>query len=540
MAIKLFGFKIGRDDAPNPLENQSFAAEDNLDGALQVAPMAGAYGTYIDIEGAIKGEAEAITRYREMTMFPEAEYAVDDIINEAIVVEENKGPVVIRLDDLELSDGIKTKVKEEFDEILDLLDFHSQCYEIFRRWYVDGRLYYHLVVNVKRPQEGIQELRYIDPRKIRKIKHENKKPVGNDGPAGQGVPVVVPGPQFYLFNEAGLDGAGKQAGQNIKIASDSISYNHSGLLDPKKSMVVSHLHKALKPYNQLKMLEDALVIYRISRAPERRIFYVDVGNLPRVKAEQYLHDIMVKFKNKVVYDSTTGDISDDRHQRTMLEDYWLPRREGGKGTEISTLPGGQNLGEIEDVLYFRKKLYRAMNVPPSRMEQDGGFNIGRSAEITRDEVKFGKFITRLRLRFSHLFLNLLEKQLRLKGIITSEDWIGMKKHIHFDWMKDTHFIELQEQEISRARIELLNEADSFVGNYFSKEWIRKNVLRQTDDEIKEIEKQINSESEEDSTSNEVEMASQMAQIAPPPVEGPPGAEAEEPEAPSEPKPPQDD
>jgi len=489
MAVKLFGFTIGREDEENPAKIQSFAEKENLEGALQISPLAGAYGTYLDIEGAAKNEAELITRYREMVMYPEAEYAVDDIVNEAIVTSVGQGPVDILLDHLKQSSSIKTKIQNEFYEILTLLDFGNQCYDTFRRWYVDGRLYYHIIIDVDNPKKGIQELRYIDPRKIRKVKHLKK--VGAKSGDGQTVPVTTNGAEYFIYNERGLDQKG--GGNGIKIAKDSICYTHCGLLDARKSMIISHLHKAIKPYNQLKMLEDAVVIYRISRAPERRIFYVDVGNLPKIKAEQYLRDIMVKFKNRLVYNAGTGEISDEREHRTMLEDYWLPRREGGRGTEISTLPGGQNLGEIEDVQYFRKKLYKAMNVPASRLEQESGFNVGRSAEITRDEVKFGKFVTRLRSRFGQLFLNLLETQLRLKGVLTAEDWEEFKPNIYFDWQKDTHFIELQETEILRSRVELLRDMEEFKGEYFSKEWLRKNILRQSDEDIDMIDKQINSE-----------------------------------------------
>ena len=491
MAVKLFGFTIGREEEDSS-KNQSFAPPENLDGALQLAPLAGAYGTYLDLQGTAKNEAEVITRYREMVMYPECEYAVDDIVNEAIVFQEDKAPVSIVLDRLEQSKSIKNKIQAEFNTIMDQLDFQNQCYEIFRRWYVDGRLYYHIIIDVDNPQKGIQELRYVDPRKIRKVKQTKKTKTASGN--GQSVTTEAPGTEFFIYNSSGLDKKGQ--GQDLKIAKDSVCYVHCGLLDARKSMVVSHLHKAIKPYNQLRMLEDALVIYRISRAPERRIFYVDVGNLPKMKAEQYLRDIMTKFKNRMVYNAGTGEISDEREHRTMLEDYWLPRREGGRGTEITTLPGGQNLGEIEDVLYFRKKLYMAMNVPSSRLEQESGFNIGRSAEITRDEVKFGKFVSRLRNRFAQLFLNLLETQLRLKGVLTAEDWELFKNQIYFDWPKDTHFIELQESEIFRNRIEILRDTEEFKGEYFSKEWIRKHVLRQTDDEIEMIDKQISSEGEE--------------------------------------------
>jgi len=506
MAVKLFGFTIGREAQENEAKIQSFAPPENLDGALQVSPLAGAYGTYLDFEGAAKSEAEIITRYREMVMYPECEYAVDDIVNEAIVTSEEKPPVSIVLDKLTQSASIKTKIQDEFDVVLEQLDFQQQCYEIFRRWYVDGRLYYHIIIDVDQPQKGIQELRYIDPRKIRKVKQTRKSKTSLQ--QGQPVPLIGPGLEFFIYNEGGLAKKSGQQSQDIKIAKDSICYVHCGLLDAKKSMIISHLHKAIKTYNQLRMLEDAVVIYRIARAPERRIFYVDVGNLPKIKAEQYLRDIMTRFKNRLVYNAATGEVSDEREHRTMLEDYWLPRREGGRGTEISTLPGGQNLGEIDDILYFRKKLYKAMNVPSSRLEQDSGFNIGRSAEITRDEVKFGKFVTRLRSRFSQLFLHLLETQLRLKGIITHEDWEIFRNQIHFDWSKDTHFIELQETEIFRSRIEMLRDAEEFKGEYFSKEWLRKNILRQSDNDITMIDKQISSEAPVEEEPEEEENAQQ--------------------------------
>lgn len=498
----IFGFKFGR-EKEDPKRNQSFAQEENLDGSLEIAPIAGAYGAYLDIEGAVKNEAETITLYRQMAQFAECEYAIDDVVNEAIIMDEEKPPIEIVLDKVDASESIKKKIHDEFQEIVNLLDFKNQCYDIFRRWYVDGRLYFHMIIDVEAPVKGIQKLQYIDPRKIRKVQQKKRKEiaakVGNDTVALQEEPN-----EYYLYNPAGLDKKGPGQNQGMKIAPDSISYTHSGLLDANKSMIISHLHKAIKPYNQLRMLEDALVIYRIARAPERRIFYVDVGNLPKIAAEQYIREIMVKFKNRVIYNSSTGEISDEREHRTMLEDYWLPRREGGRGTEISTLPGGQNLGDIEDVLYFRKKLFKAMNVPQSRLEQDTGFNIGRAAEITRDEVKFGKFVARLRLRFTHLFMNILSTQLRLKKIITEEDWKKFKSDIYFDWSKDTYFLELQQAEILQNRVTLLRDVNDFRedGRYFSKEWIQKNVLRQTEDEIKEIAKQLKAEEADPETKDD--------------------------------------
>ena len=492
MAVKLFGFKIGKEESDQEARQQpSFALPENEDGAISIEPTyaaGAAYGQYLDLEAAAKNESELVTRYREMSIYPECSFAIEDVVNESLIVQENRDPVLIRLDDLKQPASIKAKIKDEFDSILHLLDFNDYCFDIFRRWYIDGRLYYHIVIDVDNPAAGIKELRSLDPRKIRKVREHKKVRGRND------VPLIKDPREFFLYNEQGFD---KKGGNDIKIAKDSILHVHSGILNSKKNMVLGHLHQAIKPYNQLRMIEDAVVIYRISRAPERRIFYVDVGNLPKIKAEQYLRDIMTRFKNRLVYDSSTGEVRDDRTHRTMLEDYWLPRREGGRGTEITTLPGGQNLGEIEDIQYFRKKLYKALRVPDTRLESEATFNSGRSAEITRDEVKFGKFIARLRHRFDHLFLNLLETQLRLKGIIVKEDWDEMKSSIKFDYAKDTHFMELQEAEIMRNRIELVRDMEEFKGVYYSSEWLRRNVLQQTEEDIKEIDKQINAEPDPD-------------------------------------------
>ena len=492
MAVKLFGFSIGRDEEKKEETVQSFAVPDNDDAALSLQSTyasGGAYGQYVDIEGAAKSEAELISRYREMVMYPECDLAVDDVVNEAIVSAEQRDPVTIILDKVEQPETIKTKIRNEFDEVLRLLDFNNLSFDIFRRWYVDGRLYYHVMIDTTNPNKGIQELRPLDPRKIRKVR-ETKKGQVNLG-NGERVPAVKKPTEYFIYNESGLDN--KKGGQTLKIAKDSIVHAHSGMLDPKRKMVVSHLHKAIKPYNQLRMIEDALVIYRISRAPERRIFYVDVGNLPKMKADQHLRDMMTKFKNRLVYDAGTGEVRDERQHRTMLEDYWLPRREGGRSTEITTLPGGQNLGEIEDLQYFQKKLYRSLNVPVSRLEADSGFSLGRSAEIQRDEVKFGKFVSRLRKRFSHVFCYALETQLRLKGIITGEDWDVMKDQIVFDFARDVHFQELNDAEILRNRIELLRDMEEFKGTYFSAEYLRRHILKQTEEEIGMIDKQISQE-----------------------------------------------
>jgi hypothetical protein len=517
MAIKLFGFSIGREESNREAQEQpSFALPENEDGAITIEPTyaAGmAYGQFLDMEGAAKNEAELVSRYREMSLFPECNFAIEDIVNETMVIQDNRGPIEILLDNLEQPAGIKKKIQDEFDNILHILDFNDFCFDILKRWYIDGRLYYHIVIDVTNPSGGIQELRSLDPRKIRKVR-ETKKIRGPDG-----VPLIKHPNEFYVYNENGFES--KKQGNDVKIAKDSILHVHSGILNSRKNMVLSHLHQAIKPYNQLKMIEDAVVIYRISRAPERRIFYVDVGNLPKIKAEQYMRDIMVKFKNRIVYDASTGEVRDDRSHRTMLEDYWLPRREGGRGTEITTLPGGQNLGEIEDIQYFRKKLYKALHVPDSRLESEAGFNIGRTAEITRDEVKFGKFIAKLRHRFNHLFLNLLETQLRLKGIIVKEDWDEMRPNIKFDYARDTHFMELQEAEIMRQRVELVRDMEEFKGVYYSAEWLRKNILKQSDDEIEDIDKEINAEPDPDDVARVPLGPPEPEDMGPPPAPAPP-------------------
>lgn len=492
MAIDLFGFRVGKDDdAAEKLAVQvpSFAPPPNLDGAMEVAP-GGAYGTYVDLEGTAKNEAELVTRYREMSMYPECESAIDDVVNESIITDERDDPITINLDKLEQPDSVKKRIEEEFKNVCKLLDFHNNAYEIFRRWYIDGRLFYHIMVDVKNPRKGIQELRYIDPRRIRKIRQPIKRTpiVGHNSKL-----IAPPYEEYFLFNPAGLSSG--TLTQGVKISKDAISYTHSGLLDARNRMVLSHLHKAIKPLNQLRMLEDAVVIYRLARAPERRIFYIDVGNLPKAKAEQYVRDMMVRHKNRLVYDANNGEIKDARKFMTMLEDYWLPRREGGRGTEITTLPGGENLGQMEDVDYFRKKLYKSLSVPISRLEPDGQFSLGRNGEITRDEVKFAKFIERLRDRFSHLFDNLLEIQLLLTGVMTREEWKEMKDQIKYDFQRDNYYAEIKEQDMLNNRLSVLGIVDAYVGKYYSVEWIRKNVLRQTDDEIKEMNAQMSAEGE---------------------------------------------
>ncbi len=483
MAIKLFGYKIGKDEELP--EVKSFAPPTEDDGAVAVAG-GGVYGIYTDLEGSIRNDADLIKRYREMALQPECDTAIEDIVNEAIVYGDGDYPVQIMLDKLEQPESVKKKIREEYYQVMKLLDFNNQGYDIFRRWYVDGRLYYHMMIDEKNPRQGLKEIRYIDPRKIRKVR-ETKK---SKQVLGQ-TQVAQEQNEYFIYSSKGFNNDGNQG---LKIAPDSVCYVHSGVTDKDGKIIVSHLHKALKPLNQLRMLEDATVIYRISRAPERRIFYIDVGNLPKMKAEQYLREIMQKYKNKLVYDAQTGEIRDDRRFQTMLEDFWLPRREGGRGTEITTLPAGQNLGEIEDVLYFQKKLYKALNVPVSRLEADNGFSLGRASEITRDELKFSKFIARLRLRFSHLFDRLLETQLLLKGVCTRAEWNMIKEDISYDFMNDMHFAELKEVEILKERLGILSDVDNYVGKYFSQAWVRKHVLRQTEDEIEELDKEMEEES----------------------------------------------
>jgi|694.fasta_scaffold50095_2 hypothetical protein len=487
MAIELFGFRIGKaeDEAKKAAQIPSFVQEQKDDGAVEIAP-GGAYGTFVDLEGTAKSEAELISRYREMSMNAEVEAAVDDIVNEALVTDADASVVRIVMDDLKQSSRVKKRIEEEFDQILELLDFSNICYEIFRRWYVDGRLYYHIMIDIKNPREGIKELRYIDPRRIRKVRIPQKKQ--NSDSAKERNPTVPAYSEYYLYNPSGLAGAAHS--QGVKISPDSVCYVNSGLLDNRNRMVLSYLHKAIKPLNQVRMLEDAVVIYRLSRAPERRIFYIDVGNLPKPKAEQYLRDIMIKHKNRLVYDASTGEVRDDRKFMTMLEDFWLPRREGARGTEITTLPGGQNLGEMTDVDYFRKKLYEALSVPISRLDPNGSFTLGRSNEITRDEVKFARFIGRLRHRFTMLFDHLMGIQLALKGVMSREEWYEMRSYIKYDFQKDNYFSELKDQEVLTSRLQLLNTISPYVGVYYTKEWVQKNVLRMSDDEIQKLGSEI--------------------------------------------------
>ena len=492
MAVELFGFSIGRVDKDQK-NKKSFALPEPEDGALEVGPTGNAYGTYVDLEGYAKNELELIRKYREMATYPECDQAIDDVVNEAIVTNREESPVSISLEKSNLSDDIREKIKYEFTELVRLLDFRKIGYEMFRKWYVDGRLYFHIIIDTKNPKRGILELRPIDPLKIKKI----RQPKITQG--REGAEIDTSGFQeYYMFNERGITQT--SGGTTVQISGDSISYVHSGVLDPDRKLVLSHLHKAIKPLNQLRMIEDAVVIYRISRAPERRIFYIDVGNLPKIKAEQYLRDIMNKYKNKLVYDSNSGEIKDERKHMSMLEDYWLPRREGGRGTEISTLPGGENLGELADVEYFKTKLYKALNVPPSRLEQDSGFILGRAEEISRDEVKFTRFIERLRARFNHLFNDLLEKQLLLKGVVSSQDWLVIKDQVIYQWQTDSHFAELQQATMMRERLGMLvndmGYRDEVVGKFFSQEYVNKHILKLTQEEIDDMKEQIAAEKAE--------------------------------------------
>tara|TARA_B100000085_G_scaffold274911_1_gene292174 strand:+ start:541 stop:2163 length:1623 start_codon:yes stop_codon:yes gene_type:complete len=486
---QLFGYSLER-AKKGQATGPSFVRKESDDAATPIAG-GGFFGTSIDLDGSYKDENDLIRRYREMSIHPECDRAIDDVVNEAIAGEIDDTPVDVELSNLKVSSGIKKKIREEFFNVLRLLDFDKKAYDIFRRWYIDGKLYYHKVIDVQNPRRGITELRYVDPRKIRKvIEMENKKDRQFVDPKTMESQLAPRSAEYYIYNPKGLRGLETSG---VKIAPDAIAFAHSGLKDMNKNVIMSHLHKAIKALNQLRMIEDSLVIYRLSRAPERRIFYIDVGNLPKQKAEQYLREVMSRYRNKLVYNADTGEIRDDRKMMSMLEDFWLPRREGGRGTEITTLPGGQNLGELEDVKYFQRKLYRALNVPESRLESESTFNLGRAAEITRDEVKFQKFVTRLRKKFSELFHDLLKTQLVLKGIITLEEWDDMSEHIQYDFIADNYFSELKEKEILNERLQLLQQMDQFAGKYFSLEYLRRQILRHTDSEMQEIDKQIEQE-----------------------------------------------
>ena len=496
---KLFGFSI-EDSESLSQTAVSPIPQNNEDGSDHYMS-SGFFGSYVDIEGIYRTEFDLIKRYREMALHPEADSAIEDIVNEAIVSDTNDTPVEIELSNLNASDGIKDKIRKEFRYLMDIMDFDKKAHEIYRNWYIDGRIYYHKIIDLKKPEEGIQEMRYIDAMKMRHVRQQKKKDsdkysISNtgDNPMDYEFPEIE---EYFIYNQKGIYPTGninaKGPSQGVKIAKDAITYCTSGLVDRNKGSTLSYLHKAIKSINQLRMIEDSLVIYRLSRAPERRIFYIDVGNLPKVKAEQYLRDVMMRYRNKLVYDANTGEIRDDKKYMAMLEDFWLPRREGGRGTEITTLPGGQNLGEITDIEYFKKKLYRSLNVPPSRMDGEGGFNLGRSSEILRDELKFTKFVGRLRKRFSNMFNDMLKTQLILKNVITPEDWETMSEHIQYDFLYDNHFSELKESELLNERLGSLQTAEPYIGKYFSQDYVRRHILRQTDEEIIEQDRLIKKE-----------------------------------------------
>jgi len=499
---KLFGFSIEDADkksktivSPVPQNN-----EDGVDNYIS----SGFYGSYVDIEGQYRTEFDLIRRYREMSLHPECDGAIEDVVNEAIVSDLYDSPIEIELSNLNATDKLKKAIREEFKYIKELLDFDKKSHEIFRNWYVDGRLYYHKVIDLKKPQEGIKELRYIDPMKMRFVRQEKKKDKndisvirpasGKDNNNNSIAPEIE---EYFLYTQKAqyptntYSSSGQSKG--TRIAKDAITYCTSGLVDRNKGSVLSYLHKAIKSLNQLRMIEDSLVIYRLSRAPERRIFYIDVGNLPKVKAEQYLRDVMMRYRNKLVYDANTGEVRDDRKFMSMMEDFWLPRREGGRGTEITTLPGGQNLGELADIEYFQKKLYRSLGVPESRIASDGGFNLGRSSEILRDELKFAKFVGRLRKRFAQMFNDMLKTQLILKNIVSVEDWDKISDHIQYDFLYDNQFAELKETEMLNERLGVLATIEPYIGKYYSTQWVRSKVLRQTDAEMIEMDEQIEKE-----------------------------------------------
>ena len=484
---RLFGFSI-EDNDKTPPGVVSPIPPSNQDGSEHYVS-SGFFGSYVDIEGVYRNETDLIRRYRTMALYPECDSAIEDIVNEAIVSDTNDTPVQIELSNLNASDSIKKIVREEFRYILELLDFDKKAHEIFRNWYIDGRLYYNKVIDQKNPQDGIKELRYIDASKIKYVRKLKK--TENDGSVNRlGGPNELPNnfpeiEEFFIYTPGSSTGSGYAGStqKGIKLTRDSVTYCTSGLVDRNKGLTLSWLHKAIKPINQLMMIEDSLVIYRLSRAPERRIFYIDVGNLPKIKAEQYLRDVMMRYRNKLVYDANTGEVRDDKKFMSMMEDFWLPRREGGRGTEITTLPGGQNLGEITDINYFQKKLYRSLNVPETRIQGDGGFSLGRSSEILRDEIKFSKFVGRMRKRFSSMFNDMLKTQLLLKNVVTPEDWEYMADHIQYDFLYDNHFAELKNAELTTERLNLAALAEPYVGKYYSQDYVRRNILRQTDEEI---------------------------------------------------------
>jgi len=509
--INLFGFQIVRADQTEQLQ-PAVTTPTTDDGAINITS-GGYFGTYLDLDATFKNENDLITRYREMAMQPELEAAIDDVVNESVVHDEKGKSVTIILDDLDQPDNIKDMIRAEFDAVLRLLNFSNNGNDLFRRWYIDGRLYYQVLIDEKQPKLGIRELVYLDPRKIKKVRVIDKKKDPRTG-----IEVVTGSREFYIYNDKattlGQTFVSSPSDAGVKIAADAVVNVNSGLMDPKRQMVLSYLHKAIKPLNQLRMVEDAIVIYRISRAPERRVFYIDVGNMPKVKSEQYLRDIMTKFRNKVVYDSSTGEVKDDRKFMSMMEDFWIPRRGEGKSTEITTLPAGENLGELADVKYFEQKLYKSLNVPVSRLESTTGFTLGRSTEVTRDELKFMKFIERLRDKFSLMFDELMERQLALKGICSVDEWHEFKEKIHYDFLKDNNFAELKASELLANRLQVMQQIDPYVGVYFSKDWIRKKVLNMNEEEIEEIAKQMEIEKAEEPEPVEVGAAPGVAKPQP--------------------------
>ena len=504
MAINLFGFSIGKKDGKDAASAEellkkpvSFVPPDYDDGATPIE-VGGYFGAYVDFDGSVKSDIELIYKYREMALHPECESAIADICNESIVYNDTLDAVKIDVSAVKQNKSIKDKIEDEFHEVLNLLDFTRRGYEVFRKWYVDSRIYYHIIVDEKNKKKGIVELRPIDPVKIRKVRKIKKKPMTANTSGGQtkntplGVNLVSEVEEFYIYSDQD-QASSTMTLDGLKISPDAVCFVHSGLYDSRRKKIVGYLHKAIKALNQLRMIEDAVIIYRLARAPERRIFYVDVGNLPKQKAEEYVRGLMQRYRNKLMYDPNTGEMNDTRKHLSMLEDFWMPRREGGKGTEVSTLQGGQNLGEMEDVKYFQKKLFQSLNVPTSRLEESTGFNIGRASEISRDEVKFFKFVERLRMKFSEIFLNLLRVQLILKGIIREDEWADIEPKIAFKFNKDSHFSELKESEVLKDRLQTARDAEDFVGKYYSRDFVRRHILKQTAEDIEEIDKAIQSE-----------------------------------------------
>jgi hypothetical protein len=516
--MEIFGFNFSKGKKQvDPKEEKlvSFAAPIDEDGASTVSNAVGHYGSFLDLDGAAKTESEMISRYRDTAKYPACDTAIEEVCSEAISTEDDEDVVKLNLDDVELSKSIKTKIDEEFDAVMQLLDFDSRAHDIFRRWYVDGRVYYHKLVDTKNPKDGIQELRYIDPRKIKKIREVEKKKDEKTG-----VEVIHKMAEYFVYSDMGFAKSGNYTAPNltatgVKIAPEAIAYITSGMIDLDRNVVVSHLDKAIKPTNMLRMAEDSMLIYRMARAPERRVFYVDVGNLPNVKAEQYLKNIMNKFRTKIVYDASTGEVKDDRKHMSMMEDFWLPRREGGQGTQVQTLEGAQNLGVVDDITYYQNNLYAALNVPTSRMQGGNPLNFGRQTEVTRDELKFAKFISRIRRKFTELFDDLLKTQLVLKGVITEQDWDDViKPKIKYVFASDIYWAEAKEIENLRNRVDILTMLDPYVGVYYSKDWVRKNVLKQTEDDIQEISKEIDGERDEMSADAEFRGSLDAANQAP--------------------------